>query len=105
VVTVYDLGDRIDAHENGKIYSFSPNDVKKIHFEGLEGGDKFEMANRESTIPVYAHGGIGRDTLVGAAGNDTLYGGWGADVLIGWDGVDELRGGLGDDRILGKGKA
>jgi Ca2+-binding RTX toxin-like protein len=41
------------------------------------------------------------DILLGGLGNDSLFGAAGRDILIGGGGVDELRGGAGEDILIG----
>jgi Ca2+-binding RTX toxin-like protein len=89
--------------------SFYPTaSISKLVFVGKGGRDYFE--NR-SSIPVFAIGGPGPDTLVGGSGDDSLTGRAGSDVLDGGAGndslagqggrLDRLNGGPGDDQISG----
>ena len=70
--------------------------VKKVFFVGTDGNDRFE---NKTSIPSFAYGNAGNDTLIGGSGNDQLGGGDGRDLLVGKDGDDVLVGGNGDDRV------
>ncbi|MEF8728014.1 MAG: calcium-binding protein [Accumulibacter sp.] len=49
-------------------------------------------------------GGGGRDTIIGSAGDDSIEGGsWGDQTLSGGEGNDVLHGGTGTDRLAGGG--
>ena len=100
---------RVRAAITGVGTEFFPiEDVKSIRFVGLGGDDNF---TNNSSIPSFAFGNAGDDTLLGGSGNDRLVGGPGDDMLSGRDGDDEIRGGAdgtkdlrggdGDDRIFG----
>jgi Ca2+-binding RTX toxin-like protein len=88
--------------------SFPVADVDSIRFIGLGGDDRF---TNNTSIPSFAFGQAGNDTLIGGGGDDRLVGGPGDDVLTGNDGDDEIRGGAdgtkeidggaGDDRLFG----
>ncbi len=88
--------------------SFPVADVDSIRFIGLGGDDRF---TNNTSIPSFAFGQAGNDTLIGGSGDDRLVGGPGDDVLTGNDGDDEIRGGAdgtkeidggaGDDRLFG----
>lgn len=54
-----------------------------------------------ASLPNYASGGPGSDTLAGGAGNDVLVGFAGDDLLVGLAGEDSLVGGLGNDTLIG----
>ena len=72
--------------------------LRQIYFEGGLGNDTLDGA--ASTIALTADGGDGADSLVGGTGADTLRGAGGADVLVGGRGGDLLDGGSGDDRFI-----
>jgi Ca2+-binding RTX toxin-like protein len=80
------------------------NNVEKIF--GTNFNDKFTLSGGT----VYLDGGLGNDTLIGAAfndklngggGNDTVSGGAGNDSLFGGDGNDTISGGAGNDALWG----
>jgi len=54
-------------------------------------------------LAAEAHGGDGRDNLIGGAGADQLFGDALSDVLNGNGGADIIDGGLGDDHVIGGG--
>ena len=58
------------------------------------------MATLDGSV-AGAWAGVGRDQLLGGAGDDVLEGGPGDDELYGEDGDDVLDGGLGADRLYG----
>src|SRR5262245_43922879 len=60
--------------------------VVRINFYGGAGDDQF---TNKTSIPSYASGGSGDDTLVGGLGADTLDGGADDDTLIGGQGLDD----------------
>lgn len=71
------------------------NNVEKVI--GTNFNDKFTLYGGT----VYLDGGLGNDTLIGAALNDKLYGGSGNDTVSGGAGNDSLFGGDGNDTISG----
>lgn len=71
------------------------NNVEKVI--GTNFNDKLTLSGGT----VYLDGGLGNDTLVGAAFNDSLYGGAGNDSLTGGAGNDSLFGGEGNDTLTG----
>ncbi len=72
--------------------------VSKIEFDGHQGNDYFR---NDTSIPTYALGGQGNDTLIGGSGNDQLFGRKDNDVLIGRGGEDSLFGEDGNDYLDG----
>jgi hypothetical protein len=77
--------------------SFAVADVETIRFVGLGGNDRF---TNNTSIPSFAFGHAGNDTLIGGSGNDRLNGGTGEDTLEGNDGDDEIRGGADGTKII-----
>jgi len=67
----------------------------------IEGGAGNDTIRAFDAITLVADGGDGDDTLIGAAGDDTLDGGDGDDRANGGAGDDMLDGGAGDDKIQG----
>ena len=88
--------------------TFPAANVSSIRFVGLGGDDQFTNG---TSIPSFAFGQAGNDTLIGGSGIDRLVGGTGTDILTGNDGDDEIRGGAdgikeidggaGNDRLFG----
>ena len=72
--------------------------VDKIVFHG-NGGDDTLINN--TSIPVDAYGGAGKDTLTGGGAGDYLNGGGEDDILNGGSGKDSLWGGIGNDSLRG----
>lgn len=72
--------------------------LRQVYFEGGLGSDTLDGA--ASTIALVADGGDGSDSLTGGQLSDTLRGGAGDDMLAGNRGVDLLDGGTGDDRFV-----
>ncbi len=72
--------------------------VDLITFYGGRGDDTLDAAQSDGS--VVAHGGVGKDTLLGSTLADRLFGGSGDDVLQGGGGTDRLRGGAGDDAFV-----
>ena len=109
IATVSITGGEIRAALTGvDSESFPIADVESIRFVGLGGDDRFTNG---TSLPSFAFGQAGNDTLIGGSGNDRLIGGTGTDVLTGNAGDDEIRGGAdgektidggaGDDRLFG----
>ncbi|MGB7161340.1 MAG: calcium-binding protein [Tepidisphaeraceae bacterium] len=93
---------------NGLIANFAAQAVQRIVVYGLDDDDTITLNTR--SIPTYALGGGGNDTLtggdqpdnlVGGGGKDSISGGGGDDRLSGLGGNDYLLGGGGKDRLLG----
>ncbi|MFO0878256.1 MAG: C2 family cysteine protease [Gemmataceae bacterium] len=85
---------------NGEVTTFDPNQVQKIYFYGKDGNDTFTAA-QTLNIGVIAHGGAGRDTLIGGAAADALHGEGGNDIIRGRAGDDWIHGETGDDTLTG----
>ncbi|MEV6342212.1 calcium-binding protein [Actinoplanes sp. NPDC051851] len=64
-------------------------------------GDRKDKVTDKTSVPLYADGGSGDDTLIGGSGRDQLKGGTGADTIKGRDGRDSLAGGAGNDVLDG----
>ena len=107
--TVSISGDQVTASLTGVETTLFPvSMISTIRFVGLGGDDRF---TNETSIPSFAFGNAGNDTLIGGSGNDRLVGGTGTDTLTGNAGDDEIRGGAGgtkeidggagDDRLFG----
>ncbi len=71
----------------------------EITFGGGDGKDSLEAS--ATSIPIFAFGDAGDDTLVGGRGADSLQGGGDNDMLAGNSGADDLHGGDGTDNIDG----
>ena len=81
-------------------------DFERIDFRqvlrGTDDGDTFDL----SGVAIVGDtskidGGLGNDTIRGAAAADAFSGGAGDDTLDGGAGKDVLAGGAGDDRLIG----
>jgi Ca2+-binding RTX toxin-like protein len=59
------------------------------------------LSPHEDSLPNYASGGPGNDTITGTSKADVLVGFAGNDVLLGLAGNDSLVGGQGDDTLIG----
>lgn len=83
--------------------SFDPAAVSKFVVNALAGNDHVEFNDRNPiSIPAQVFAGLGRDTVEGALGRDTIYGGGGNDSLDGEAGSDIIYGESGNDLIEGK---
>ena len=109
VGTISVSGSNVTATLSGSdAATFTTAEVTSIRFVGLGGDDQF---TNNTSIPSFAFGNAGNDTLLGGSGNDRLVGGPGDDELRGNDGDDqvvggasgtkELYGGAGNDRLFG----
>ena len=58
-------------------------------------------ASNQVPYGLYAYGGAGNDTVIGAGGADQLRGAGGSDILVGGAGDDQLDGGTGVDSMTG----
>lgn len=86
--------------------------VTEIRFDGGAGNDVLDA--RGVTVPVYATGGGGNNTLIGGSANDeldggdgnsVLDGGGGDDILIASAGLHKIAGGAGTDTLRISGNA
>lgn len=82
---------------NGHTDTFAAKSVKRIVADLGAGDDRLD-ASAVGTY-VVAHGGDGRDKLIGSGGSDQLFGDAGNDILTGNWGNDRLDGGRGRDQI------
>ena len=82
-----------------------PNDIT---FGGGDGADSLDAS--ATSVPIFAFGDAGDDSLTGGRGadelhggddKDTIRGGGGSDILFGDGGDDCIRGGDGDDQLFG----
>ncbi|WP_436527689.1 calcium-binding protein [Actinoplanes sp. HUAS TT8] len=64
-------------------------------------GDRSDSVTNRTSIPMYAEGASGNDTLIGGAGVDRLLGGTGNDRIYGNGGNDALAGDEGNDVLYG----
>lgn len=71
----------------------------EISFGGGDGRDSLDAS--ATSLPVFAFGDAGNDTLIGGRGADSLQGGADDDMLTGNSGADDLHGGDGIDAIDG----
>ena len=78
--------------------AFIATSVDSIRFVGRAGDDIFL---NNTSLPSFAFGQAGNDTLIGGSGNDTLAGNVGNDFIRGGDGIDRLIAGNGDDDVAG----
>ncbi len=98
VSVVSQSGNEVTATLTGvESQTFSAADVNSIRFVGLGGDDQF---TNETSIPSFAFGQAGNDTLIGGSARDVLVGGTGNDELTGNGGDDEIRGGAGGTKII-----
>lgn len=109
VASVSISGNELTASITGAETVFFPvAEVETVRFVGLGGDDRF---TNNTSLPSFAFGNAGNDTLIGGSGNDRLIGGTGIDTLTGNAGDDEIRGGAtgtkeidggsGNDRLFG----
>ena len=101
-------GDSVVVNQSGfDSETFPTSQVKSVLFVGTEGDDRFE---NKTSIPSFAYGNEGDDTLIGGSGEDHIGGGDGndrvigneaSDVLVGGNGDDRIDGGAGDDKVFG----
>jgi Ca2+-binding RTX toxin-like protein len=88
-----------------RIHLYSPlspsPSVLQVVFYGNGGNDSFWNG---TSIPDYADGGSGYDSLVGGSGANTLIGGTENDWLVGGAAADSLYGGDGGDSLFGGGQ-
>ena len=78
--------------------AFIATSVDSIRFVGRAGDDIFL---NNTSLPSFAFGQAGNDTLIGGSGNDTLAGNVGDDIIRGGAGIDRLIAGNGDDDVEG----
>ena len=98
IATVSIAGDELTASLTGaETQTFPVADVTAIRFVGLGGDDFF---TNETSLPSFAFGHAGNDTLIGGSGNDRFIGGTGNDTLTGNAGDDELRGGADGTKVI-----
>lgn len=76
------------SRDNIYITGYYPGLDIKIYAFG--GGDTI---TNDTSMPMFADGGLGNDVLLGGSGPDTLLGGLGSDGLDGGAGDDDLIGG------------
>jgi Ca2+-binding RTX toxin-like protein len=102
-------GSSVTVTCNTNTYSYAASTISGIHVRTHAGDDTITM-DSSLTIPLWAFGGDGDDTITGGAGadfisggagNDYIDGGAGNDVIYGDAGMDWLVGGDGDDQIYG----
>ncbi len=87
-----------------KVTGFGTTEASAINtvvLDGRGGNDNLSI-NALVSVPVVLYGGLGDDTLIGGAGNDSLFGNEGNDTLIGGAGNDSLFGSVGNDVISGE---
>jgi hypothetical protein len=72
--------------------------LKEVDFYGGAGNDTFV---NNTSLPCFADGGTGNDTLTGGGASDILFGGLGDDRLYGRGGNDSLYGNQGTDYLEG----
>lgn len=83
---------------NGEDFEFT-DPISLIVIDTGEGADTVILG--EITIPCFARGGKGPDSLSGGFGNDTFDGEGGDDYIFGSRGSDSLTGGLQGDSMGG----
>ena len=89
-----------DVSINGVHRLMTKEQLESSTFE-LGAGDDYLWVDADVDVGITAHGGSGRDKLVGGMGNDRFDGGSDDDGLFGRGGDDRLKGGSGNDYLLG----
>ena len=92
-------GDQVRAVRNGVIKNYPLSSIKEVQLLGFDGNDSLSVNTR--SIPAYAVGGAGNDTILGGDEPDNFVGGGGKDVLDSGGGNDRLDGSAGNDKLLG----
>ena len=100
-ITIDTTGSLILVNTNGTAKSYDKSAVDSIELFGNDGDDYIDM--RKSSVPTYATGGRGDDTILGGSANDSLTGGAGRNRLYGGEGNDRLNGSNGRDFFYGEG--
>jgi Ca2+-binding RTX toxin-like protein len=104
------VGEQVAFTRNNITQKFDLDDLFSISLNADAGDDVADFS--AMTVPVYAQGGEGNDSIVGGSGKDTLSGEAGRNTLFGSDGDDRLNGsgsrdqlfgGAGNDRLYGNG--
>jgi hypothetical protein len=90
---------RLDAANQPVERVFGPNAVTRVHVEAGAGNDA--VTTTSVSVPVFARGGTGSDTITTGGGNDSVYGQAGNDVVTTGAGSDFVDCGPGDDRASG----
>lgn len=88
----------VEDYVAGTNTDYQSTTFSKIEFYGNGGNDYLFL---DSSLPLYAEGGAGNDTIIGGYGNDTIFGNDGTDYLDGQQGDDILDGGVGNDTLWG----
>jgi Ca2+-binding RTX toxin-like protein len=88
-------GDKLWGDEGGLSFSCTADDGN----DGAAGGGRDSLIGAAGNDQM--HGGTGDDTLDGADDNDTMCGGGGNDELKGGAGADAMSGNGGDDNLVG----
>lgn len=85
---------------NGNTQLMTQQQLENTDFQ-LGAGDDTLVVDANVNADITAHGGSGRDVMIGGNGDDHLNGGRGNDVIAGRGGNDWLQGGKGNDVLLG----
>ena len=89
----------VSAFGKSQTFDNSSGNIIQILFDGGMGNDTL-IVDESVSLPVYATGGKGDDTITGGSGNDYIFGGKGNDTLTGAGGDDVISGGDGDDTYI-----
>ena len=93
-------GQQIVVQNHGReVGRVDRNRVSNVLFLGNGGHDTFDAT--EMTIPIFAFGGSGQDTLKGGSNSDYLFGGTERDIINGNGGHDWIEGNGGWDTLHG----
>ncbi|HIK32548.1 MAG TPA: calcium-binding protein [Oscillatoriales cyanobacterium M4454_W2019_049] len=95
---------KIGQPSNDIFYLYEGNDtaVGAGGIDTMFGNSENDRLDAYTSTAVYAYGGQGNDTVLGAnASGDNIYGEVGLDTLFGYGGNDNIQGGDGGDRIYG----
>lgn len=85
---------------DGKKYSFTADEAKRLIIDGGAGNDKIRVA-QDVKNNLHIVGGMGNDDIEGGSGNDVIYDKSGSNVLAGGGGSDRITSGNGKDTIYG----
>ena len=103
---------------NSASYSYTQEDVPRVHIRAHAGNDNVNGGMGETSLWMFGgdgndilqgnfsasnviHGGDGDDIIHGSTGGNLIYGGGGDDTIYGSYGADVIYGGTGNDTIYG----
>ena len=99
-IVVKDRGPELVVVENGQRHAFPAKTVGRIEVRGGAGNDRLDARQATRTRLVMSMGGdSGNDVLFAAPGRTVAHGGEGRDRLVGLGAGDFLDGGRGRDRL------